>query len=76
MGRPRPQREKGAATGSGLVEACIESVGPRHPWAYPEDGRSDLLVNDIGSYTGQSIMPGGPTVLVVSADGDWSVAMQ
>ena len=21
-------------------------------WAYPEDGRSDLLVNDIGSYTG------------------------
>ncbi len=33
------------------------------------------MVNDIGNYTGQSIIPDGPAVLVVTADGDWSVSV-
>lgn len=34
----------------------------------------DLLVNEIGSYDGTSAVTSGPAVVVVNADGDWSIA--
>lgn len=33
----------------------------------------DLLVNEIGSYDGTSAVTSGPAVVVVNADGDWSI---
>lgn len=44
--------------------------------AYPERGFADLLVNEVGNYSGQSIVPAGPAVLVVSADGPWTITAE
>lgn len=44
-------------------------------WAYPESGGMDLVANDIGNYTGQGVMP-GMAVLVVEAEGDWTITVQ
>jgi hypothetical protein len=37
------------------------------------DGRS-LLVNEIGVYTGETLLPAGTLILQVEADGPWSIA--
>ena len=57
--------------------ATLTHTGERNfaVWAYPESGSDDLMVNEIGTYKGQTIIPGGPAVLVVTADGDWSVTV-
>jgi hypothetical protein len=39
-------------------------------------GRSDLLVNEIGGYVGRVVWDGGLGVLVVQADGSWSVTIE
>jgi hypothetical protein len=36
------------------------------------DSGSDLLINEIGKYTGETVVHGGPTVLEVVADGAWT----
>lgn len=41
-------------------------------WAYRDDGRSDLLVNEIGSYDGSTAIR-GPAWLEVRADGNWTI---
>lgn len=43
-------------------------------WAYGESS-SDLLVNEIGNYSGENVMPEGPVVLAITADGSWTVAV-
>lgn len=35
--------------------------------------RSDLLVNEIGNYTGETLLPGGTTVIEIEADGAWTL---
>ncbi len=43
-------------------------------WSY---GRgNDLLVNEIGSYTGQVRWPGGTALIQISANGAWTIALQ
>ena len=42
-------------------------------WAYGDD--TDLLVNEIGSYTGEQIVQ-PYTVLAISAEGRWTMAAQ
>jgi len=34
----------------------------------------DLLVNEIGAYQGQNILPNGTVLLGITADGTWSIA--
>jgi hypothetical protein len=41
-------------------------------WAYSEDG-TDLLVNEIGTYTGESLLADGTFVLEITADGSWTI---
>jgi hypothetical protein len=40
-------------------------------WAYTSEG-ADLLVNEIGRYEGEVLLPDGTLLLEVSADGPWS----
>ncbi|MEO7147102.1 MAG: hypothetical protein ABIW81_02160 [Terrimesophilobacter sp.] len=42
-------------------------------WAYGK--RSDLVVNEIGAYSGSVRWPAGPSVVAVSADGQWSITV-
>ena len=39
------------------------------------DSGADLLVNEIGKYSGENVMPAGPTILAITADGSWSVSV-
>ncbi len=44
-------------------------------WVYTTEGR-DLLVNDIGKYDGRkliSVPKGSSILLVITADGEWSI---
>lgn len=43
-------------------------------WSYGSD--SELLVNDIGSYTGAVRWPAGTALIQVNADGAWSLGLQ
>lgn len=43
-------------------------------WSYGSG--SDLLVNEIGSYTGQVRWPAGSALIQVSANGAWTIALQ
>lgn len=45
-------------------------------WTYGTDGRVDLLVNEIGKYTGQTILAEEVGLLAVTADGSWSITPQ
>jgi hypothetical protein len=42
-------------------------------WAYGESSR-DLLVNEIGRYSGEVFL-GGATLLEIVADGSWSMTL-
>jgi hypothetical protein len=42
-------------------------------WGYGLDG-TDLLVNEIGSYTGE-VLTSGAQILELTADGAWSVSV-
>lgn len=43
-------------------------------WSFGD--RSDLLVNEIGNYTGQVRWQAGAALIQVSADGAWTIALQ
>ncbi len=43
-------------------------------WSFGD--RSDLLINEIGNYTGQVRWQAGPALIQVSADGAWTIALQ
>jgi hypothetical protein len=38
---------------------------------YPESGMNNLLVNEIGAYTGAVPATAGPSVVVITSDGEW-----
>ena len=42
-------------------------------WAWGES-HPDLIVNDIGSYDGTTLLPDGSLVLQVGADGNWTIS--
>ena len=74
----------GAASGTGddvLVYrgsagvAAITHTGSSNfaVWTYGK--RSDLVVNEIGTYSGSVRWSTGPSVVAVSADGQWSIAV-
>jgi len=43
-------------------------------WSY--GNRSDLIVNEIGTYTGQVRWQAGSALIQISADGEWSIDLQ
>jgi hypothetical protein len=43
-------------------------------WAYGGDSGTDLLVNEIGRYSGEVFL-GGATLLEITADGSWSATL-
>lgn len=59
---------------SGFVTVNITHKGSSNfvIWVYSLDGR-DLLVNEIGNYSGENIIPDSTVLLQVQADGSWTV---
>lgn len=72
------------------VTGWISGDGKRHPglfvhtgssnfavWIHDASGERDLLVNEIGAYSGQAVMAlksGGKYFLEVTADGPWTIS--
>jgi hypothetical protein len=58
---------------SGLTTVRITHSGESNfvVWAYGDT--SDLLVNEIGEYSGEELLSAGTVVLDIEADGDWTV---
>lgn len=44
-------------------------------WFYSTSG-SDLAANEIGNYTGEAVMPEGPTLVEVETEGKWSIEVE
>ena len=44
-------------------------------WFFNADS-SDLAANEIGNYTGEAVMPVGPTAVQVESDGKWSISLE
>lgn len=59
---------------SGLTTVTITHSGESNfvVWAYGERN-TDLLVNEIGSYSGRTILPSWALVLEIEADGAWTI---
>ena len=58
----------------GLTTATITHSGSSNfaVWSYSDSGR-DLLVNEIGKFSGEIQLPPGMMLLVINADGAWTV---
>jgi hypothetical protein len=41
-------------------------------WSFGEAGQ-DLLVNEIGSYSGEVLWPSGTLLVEITADGKWTI---
>ncbi|MGY1808552.1 hypothetical protein ACI8AF_14380 [Blastococcus sp. SYSU D00669] len=63
---------RGVAEGLTPVTFTHQGEGNFAVWAYGDS--EDLLVNEIGAYSGETLLPEGTIVLVVEADGPWSIA--
>jgi hypothetical protein len=72
----------GEGSGAGVFKGSIKGgsktlthVGSSNfaVWQYCTNGDSDLLANEIGSYTGRKIVKSGSCVIAVEADGTWSI---
>ncbi|MGY1821646.1 hypothetical protein [Geodermatophilus sp. SYSU D00079] len=61
----------GAAEGLTPVTFAHQGESNFAVWAYGDS--QDLLVNEIGAYSGQTLIPSGTVVLTVEADGPWSI---
>lgn len=55
--------------------ATIAHNGSRNFTIWTYGDRSDLVVNEIGAYNGSVRWSAGPSLVVISADGKWSVAV-
>jgi hypothetical protein len=65
-------RVEGAAEGLTPVTLTHQGEGNFAVWGYGDF--PSLLANEIGSYTGETILPRGTLVLAVDADGPWTIA--
>ena len=64
-----------ATPSSGLRTVAITNAGtgPFLVRDFSLSGGSDLLVNAVGKYSGQHVLPDGTIVLEVNSDGAWSI---
>jgi hypothetical protein len=63
----------GVADGLTSVELTHKGESHFSVWAWGDDF-PDLIVNEIGSYDGTTLLPNGALALQVTADGDWTIA--
>jgi len=64
----------GAAEGLTPVTLTHDGESNFAGWAYGDGSYADLIVNEIGTYEGTMLLPDGSLVLVITADGLWSIA--
>lgn len=66
-----------AGVADGLTPVTLTHDGEENfaIWAWGES-HPDLIVNDIGTYEGTTLLPDGSLVLQVNADGAWSIAVE
>lgn len=77
-----------AGTTSGHGDAVLVSTGPAGIATIANQGSSnfvvktyashssaDLLVNEIGNYSGRQPWPSGPSFVVIQSDGNWSITV-
>lgn len=64
-----------AGVADGLTPVTLTHDGESNfaIWAWGESS-PDLIVNDIGTYDGTTLLPDGTVVMQVDADGNWSIA--
>lgn len=60
----------------GATVADIAHTGDSNFAVWSYGNGNDLLVNEIGSYTGQVRWPAGTALIQISANGAWTVALQ
>lgn len=61
----------GGTQGITVVKATHSGRSNFVIWVYGED--SDLLVNEIGKYTGEVLVPPGMVLIEIEADGAWTI---
>jgi len=44
-------------------------------WFFSSD-TSDLAANEIGNYTGEAVIPAGPTAVQIESEGKWSITVE
>ena len=82
----KSMEKAGKFSGSGSEQAVIKYTSGfkvwriRHSgsrnfivWQYCTNGKSDLVVNKIGNYSGRNKLMSGSCILVIDADGEWSI---
>jgi hypothetical protein len=59
---------------TGLASSTVKHSGSSNfaVVTYSDDGR-DLVINEIGKYSGEILMPPGLVVIAISANGKWSI---
>ncbi|GII64706.1 hypothetical protein Skr01_47910 [Sphaerisporangium krabiense] len=59
----------------GLVSVRVRHTGTSNfvVYAFHGDGEEELLINEIGRYDGEVLMPDGTFLLVIKAEGAWSM---
>jgi hypothetical protein len=59
----------------GLVTSVIKYKGSGNfaVWSYSTSGDRELLVNEIGNYSGEVQIPSGTYLVAIEADGPWSI---
>jgi hypothetical protein len=59
----------------GITTVQIDHKGKSNfvVYSYSTESGRDLLVNEIGRYSGESLLPAGTVVLAVEADGSWTI---
>jgi hypothetical protein len=63
-----------AGAAEGLTPVTLTHQGESNFVAIGYGDGQSLLVNEIGAYTGETLLPAGTLVLTVEADGPWSIA--
>jgi hypothetical protein len=57
---------------SGLTTTKIQHTGSSNFAVYAYGDTTELLVNEIGKYRGESLLPNGTLLIAITADGRWS----
>ena len=62
----------------GFSTLDLQTAGRGHSavWAYHRSGHPTLLFNEIGPYRGQTVLPGGTTVVSIESQDQWSLNWQ
>ena len=60
----------------GLKTMLIESRGNGNfvVWAYSVDGQRDLLVNTIGDYSGEVLLPDQTYIIAIQSESNWGIS--